>query len=378
MARVRSDADQVQVDWYDTWQPRAGVSFVLRVGRKSKTFALFYRSGGRRHRYTLGRYSSGFTLADAHDEAVRKAGELIDGVDPAESRRTEKAAGTVSDLIDRYVEEYAKPRKRSWKRDQELLEKEVETQWGDWKAHEVQPADVDALVLKLAQRAPIKANRVLAVIRKMFAWAAGPTRRIVRYNPAAGVEAPAQETSRDRVYTNAEIKALWNAYGHLFPLSRDCLRVIAIISQRPGEVMKMRKDDIEGRWWTIPGSDTKNGLPHRVYLTAMAWKLIKPRMESESRFIFPSRHDPEKPLSTLQKAQERARKKAKVKDARIHDWRRTAASRMASKGITRQVVGHVLNHVEASITAVYDRHSYDAEKKKAMETWAAELKRATK
>jgi integrase len=56
-----------------------------------------------------------------------------------------------------------------------------------------------------------------------------------------------------------------------------------------------------------------------------------------------------------------------------HDLRRTAASGMTSLGITRLVVSKILNHVETGVTAVYDRHSYDREKKAALEAWAARL-----
>jgi len=46
---------------------------------------------------------------------------------------------------------------------------------------------------------------------------------------------------------------------------------------------------------------------------------------------------------------------------------------MTSIGITRFIVGRVLNHSERGVTAVYDRHSYDREKRQALETWAAHL-----
>ncbi len=46
---------------------------------------------------------------------------------------------------------------------------------------------------------------------------------------------------------------------------------------------------------------------------------------------------------------------------------------MTSLGISRLTVGKILNHAETGITAVYDRHSYDAEKRHALDTWAAHL-----
>ena len=46
---------------------------------------------------------------------------------------------------------------------------------------------------------------------------------------------------------------------------------------------------------------------------------------------------------------------------------------MTSLGISRLVVSKILNHVETGVTAIYDRHSYDREKKAALEAWAARL-----
>ncbi len=57
----------------------------------------------------------------------------------------------------------------------------------------------------------------------------------------------------------------------------------------------------------------------------------------------------------------------------VHDLRRTAASHMTALGHSRLVVGKVLNHTDDSITAVYDRHSYEKEKRLALEAWARKI-----
>jgi integrase len=64
-------------------------------------------------------------------------------------------------------------------------------------------------------------------------------------------------------------------------------------------------------------------------------------------------------------------------EIRGHDLRRTAATRMASAGVPREHIAHVLNHVEGGprATRVYDRHSYDREKRLALSTWARTLLR---
>ena len=50
-----------------------------------------------------------------------------------------------------------------------------------------------------------------------------------------------------------------------------------------------------------------------------------------------------------------------------------AASYMASLGIAPHLISRILNHVDTGVTAVYNRHSYDAEKRDALETWEKKL-----
>jgi len=69
----------------------------------------------------------------------------------------------------------------------------------------------------------------------------------------------------------------------------------------------------------------------------------------------------------------RLRKASGIADWRLHDLRRTAASHMAGTGVPRLVIGRILNHAEPGVTKVYDRHSYDPEKRQALEAWARKL-----
>ena len=92
-----------------------------------------------------------------------------------------------------------------------------------------------------------------------------------------------------------------------------------------------------------------------------------------SPWVFQSpKGDRPQPIGHAQKAIERIRTRAQF-DFRGHDLRRTAASHMTSIGIPRLVVSKVLNHAEPGVTAVYDRHSYDAEKRAALDAWAREV-----
>jgi hypothetical protein len=63
----------------------------------------------------------------------------------------------------------------------------------------------------------------------------------------------------------------------------------------------------------------------------------------------------------------------KFAEWRLHDLRRTAATYMARLGVERVVIGKVLNHAEREVTAIYDRHRYDREKRRALDLWGETL-----
>ena len=46
---------------------------------------------------------------------------------------------------------------------------------------------------------------------------------------------------------------------------------------------------------------------------------------------------------------------------------------MTSMRIDRLTVSKILNHAEKGVTAVYDRHSYDQEKREALRNWGRQL-----
>jgi uncharacterized protein YuzE len=55
------------------------------------------------------------------------------------------------------------------------------------------------------------------------------------------------------------------------------------------------------------------------------------------------------------------------------ELRRTAAWLMTGKGISRLTAKKILNHAERDVTAVYDRHTYDPEKRTALDAWGRRL-----
>lgn len=379
---------------YIVWKD-GGEGLGLRVSPKGKkTFIYMYRYDGRARMMTLGDYPR-ISLADAHLKH-REAGKLLDkGIDPGTrhvaNRKAEREAETVKELVEEYMEKWAKPRKRTWKNDYLILQKDILPAWGRRKAKDITRRDVVILLDSVVERgASVQANRTLAVIRKMFNFAAG--RDIVQYSPCAGISRPSSENRRDRLLPEKEIRFFWHNLAEADMHKATCvaLKLILVTAQRPGEITSTcwQDIDLENGWWTIPVEKSKNKMPHRVALSPLALELLKEakKYAGKSRYVFPSPHhekDWHINRDALSQAIYRNRKQLgfadndeqKDKEKRIipHDLRRTAASHMTSMGIPRLVVSKILNHKENSITAVYDRHSYDQEKRHALEAWGAKL-----
>lgn len=345
----------------------------------AKTWTLRYRNArARLRRLTLGS-AAVLTLAQARERARDELYAAGKGADPATEKQMGRKAETIADLAELYLEKWAKPRKRSWKADENLLRKKVLPTWTHRAIADITRQDVRQLVEGVAEAgAPIVANRVAALLSKVFAFALD--RDLVTVSPAVRIPRPGQEQRRDRVLTDDEIRTLWAECSALAPTLEAFYKLRLLTAQRGGEVAAMRWQDIDldARWWTIPAGISKNKLAHRVPLTPSVVTLLealkRTAPEPASFVLAGLRGKYQNRLGARGRRQQSAAAATfTVPNFRGHDLRRTAASRMASGGISRLVIGKILNHAERDVTAVYDRHSYDAEKTAALTWWDVRL-----
>lgn len=343
-----------------------------------------YRFDGKPRRMTLGTYPL-VTLADAHVQHAGAKKKLERGADPgAEAviqRKEERQAETVSDLIDEYLEKYSEPRKRSSDEDRRCLEKDILPLWGAKKARSITRRDAITMLDRIMDRgSPIMANRTLAVARRMFAF--GVDRDILQVNPLIGIRPPAREVRRDRVLTEEEIRTFWQGLdkADMPQLMRLALQFLLATLQRRSEVVEATwsEFDLTNKVWVIGSERTKNGVAHSVPLSPLACELleqIRAQSEEEADWLFPSPKLKNKPFSrgSINHCLAPNLKVIGLKNLRPHDLRRTGASQITGMGIPRLVVSKILNHTDREITGVYDRHSYDAEKRHALDAWGARL-----
>ena len=360
--------------YWDASVPAFGL-FVYASGRM--TWNLAYRVNGKLFTKMLGPYPN-VTRAEARKRAQKILFAASDGVNVSAEKRAKSKKPRFGAIALEYLEKYARPNKRSWKEDERLIHKELMPAWKRKLAHEITRRDVLSVLDGIVERgAAIQAKRVLALVSKIFNWAIG--RDLVEVNPCSQVEKPAKENRRDEVLEEEEIRALWQAFGRQSLLIGNMFKLRLLTAQRGGEIRSMKWGDIimEERWWTIPSDVAKNGLSHRVPLSPTAHRLLKELAEVSGgqKWVFPSPKADKGHIENVQKAAERVRKLSEVDGFVLHDLRRTAATFMTRAKIPRLIVAKILNHVDGGVTAVYDRNSYDEEKREALEVWEIKLKK---
>ena len=397
---------------------------VWQSGAKSWRCHYTRRSDGRRRVMGLGSYP-GIPLKDARRKARRLQSEVEDlegRADPAATRAMRRAAVTFSDLANSWIELHAEPNisPRALRDDRSMLSRHILPEIGSMKACEITKREVLRLLADVASKSDARKrknaeprkmthrpNRVFELVRAIFRW--GVSQDELQVDPTYGLKPPIKkEKPRERELSADEIRTLWEALDRApdtrratrggtksegiampadIPMTKAtalALKLSLVTAQRIGEVAGMAVSELSlndtAPVWVIPGSRTKNGEPNRVPLSALALELIAEAraLAVESEWIFPSpsgdgpidAHAPTRALG-------RARSSIGIENFRVHDLRRTAATRMAEMGVSPYTISLVLNHVSARrgtvTTKAYVQYSYDREKREALEAWAQRL-----
>jgi integrase len=373
---------KAKAERYEVWEDgRTGLGVrISTVGRKSWIY--MYRFDGKPRRMTLGVYPA-MTLANAR-VAHAKAKETRDrGVDPGaahvEQHRADRQAPTVADLAEEYLAKHARRKKRSADADERALRKEIIPVWGYRKAKDITRRDIIKLLDQVVDRgSPVMANRLLALLRKMFSFAV--KQDILGASPCVEIDMPHEESPRDRVLSPAEIKKFWKGLekASMAPLTRLALKLMLATAQRRDEVVSASwsEFDLAEGVWEIPAARSKNKNAHRVPLSPLARDLLGQvqGLGEGSPWLFPSpRGDGAMAPAAVSHAMRKNLERIGIENATPHDLRHTAASQMTEMGVARLVVSKVLGHSDGSITAVYDRFEYWPQKNQALEAWASRL-----
>lgn len=368
--------DKAREEYSDKKNP----GLVLRVSKTgSKTFVFRYRANGRSKRYTIGKYPI-ISLSRARKIAEELYIKTKQEIDPQKEKLHERKRTilTIADLADRYKEVHFKTLKESTSADyRRRIDNVIVPNIGRIEINQLSRSNIIELLEEIADSAPIQSNRIRAILSSIYTF--GVNRAICEYNPVSTVKPLNKETTRDRLFNENEIKAIWNSFDTSNEPFDSLFKMLLILGQRSGETRMMKWDNINDGIWTIPKEDTKANRTHFVPLPELAINLLKSRKsKSSGEYVFESPINSDRPIQWLQNNATKAFNRSGVNDARLHDLRRTVGSYMGELGISRIVIGKVLNHKglsgDSTVTAIYDRYDYLNEKKTALNAWEKSLK----
>jgi integrase len=246
-------------------------------------------------------------------------------------------------------------------------------------------------------------GRTAAYGRAAFAWAV--KRGALRGNPFADLPIAKSIAKRERVLSDTEIAEIWRAAGDAAPPYGTIIRLLILTGQRRGEIAGMSWNEISEdlTTWTLPAERTKNGVTHSVPLSAPVCDLIRGMLPREAKEAKRALNDwrargalvlpgavgtPFAGWSKAKRALDAGILDARAKAAAtgtapaplaswsVHDLRRTVATGLQRLGVRLEVTEAVLNHISGSrggIAGVYQRHDRAAEKRAALDAWAAHV-----
>jgi integrase len=341
----------------------------LRVQQQKKTWGIRYvfegpgqsaRSPKRRDR--LGAYP-GLGLYDAREKARRVLQEIERGRDPRApiAEVPKRLLGELADLFARdYLPKETRPStQQEWTR---LIRIEIKPLLGDVDPAQVREARArvrEALDKIVTRGACETANRVHVVAGRIVSWAV--SRDLV--DPAAsavfsGLEKPAPSRIRSRILSDDEIRRLWPAIQDEPPREAAFWEFAFRTGQRRGEIIGATFEQFaaphEWRFVVKGGREHWLGVPPQVDDIVSRLRVLA----GKSPYVFASRRAESGHLATLQKSLGRL-KKALGADFRIHDVRRTVATKLGALGVTDDVVSRVLSHSAGGGGAAVTRRHYN-------------------
>jgi len=366
--------------------------------------------GGIRRRLPLGEYPA-LSLAEAVRRAQKHAVAVADGKDPAGAKAAERKKARTGETLTSLATAYfaaaekglhggrGRPKRPSTIRvERNRFKKQIEPHLGDRKFAELTRSDVKQFMLQLATGGALSADTVASVGRTLssiLAFAVHAERLDI--NPATGLTQPLATVPRERMFGEKALKAIWGGLAPALGPDGATLpaRAIPLAIKLALVTLTRRQDVVGAQWseidltaktWTIPGERHKSRRVHVVPLTDTAVAILKdaaqlqPNPKEPAGVVFPSPAAADKPITehAVTRAMARLCETLKLPHGSPHDFRRTGATLLTSErcGVRRFIVSKILAHAAhegATVTAIYDRNEYLAEKRTALAIWEGVL-----
>jgi integrase len=359
--------------------------YVVLQSSGHRSWAVRYRHQGRPRKLTIGPYPR-VSLAEARERAREALEQVGRGVDPGAINAARRGAKSFEQVVELFIERYAKVHQRSWRNTQQQLAKHALPEWGRREFSSITRADVNELLYRVAERAPSASNHLLGHLRTLWAWAVDEG--LCEHSACERVRQKAPSSKRDRTLSDDEIRIVWRAWTTQNWPAGPFQQMLLILGQRRSETAAMRWSEIDltTRVWTIPAERMKSDRAHLVPLSTMAMEIIEqlPRF-SNGEYLFPAyprrraSSDPRAwaaaPLSGYGEIKRRcngliAAAGHELPGWTLHDLRRTVRTNLSRLRVPDHVSELVIGHKIQGLRAVYDIWAYVDERREALERWS--------
>jgi integrase len=366
---------QDHIEWDDQ---QSGFGLRIRRGSGGKllrSFIVQWKRAGRSRRILLGSADL-ITAERARAVAKKVLAEIALGGDPASQRdeRRIKDRLTLRGVVEQFLDA-----KQDMVRPRTYHELERYLTGPHFKPLHGMPVDTiirrDVAVCVVAisrAHGNTTAARARTALSSTFVWAM--RNGLADANPT--IEAGDLPTSkpRERVLTDQELADIWNHAGD-FGYGK-MVKLMILTGCRRQEIGSATWDefDLDRDTWTIPSERTKNGRTHKLPLMPMAMDIIKstPKMATRKQ-LYGTRGTGFGGWSRSRDDLDR-RLAGRIRTPwRLHDLRRTVATRMADLGVQPHIIEAVLNHHgghRAGVAGVYNRSAYEREVRIALALWS--------
>ncbi|MDA0657112.1 MAG: site-specific integrase [Proteobacteria bacterium] len=340
---------------WDTEVKGLGVR-ITAAGAKTWTLKYWSRPLQKQRWYSLGSCDN-VSPTQARKKARALLVGIADGSDPAEERKRIKDAGTINDLLDRYIREHLEVKNKPSTRApvKYMIEGHLRPAFGRMKIETVTRSDISRLHAKMVST-PRAGNHALAVLSKVFNLAeiwglrpenSNPVRLIQRY----------REQPRDRFITEGEInqlgKALDSATG-LSPWAVGAIRFLMFSGMRKSEAISLEWNWVEFEAGYVRLPDAKAG--GRIQsLSDTALNVLRsiPRGEETPWIFLGADGNRALPVAGIDGAWKSVRKAAKLEDVRLHDLRHLVGTCAGEAGANAFAVRDLLGHKGLAMTNRY-------------------------
>jgi integrase len=345
-----------------------------RDGGTLRNWVAQYRANGRTRRVTIGSADK-ITAAQAREAARKTLARVELGHDPQAEKEAhrQQAAQTFRSLVPVYLDaKQPELRPGSYRIAKLYLTGPYFKALQPLAITAVTRADVATCIRAIGQRHSIgTAAAARRALSAFFAWTIADGLLGSGANPVHGTHRPPDLTSRDRILSNAELVRIWDACG-ASDFGR-CVQLLILLGSRRQEVGGLRWSelDLEAGTWTLPAERSKNGRSHTVILPPAVLSIIQAVPRTDRDHLFGNRAG--SGFTGWSNFKGEFARQLGILDFRLHDIRRTVATRMADIGIEPHIIEAALNHYSGhrrGIAGVYNRSSYERAVGAALLRWS--------